>query len=371
MILVRAGLDLDPGALKRLKFTVIKLSFGPWLIEMATVAVFTHFLIDLPWDYAFLLGSLIAAVAPAVVVPSLFRLRAKGYGVAKGIPTLIIAVAGIDDAASVAVFNIIKSLMFSNDSLAFQIMQGPLSLFGGIFFGALWGLMCKYLPERNDPFVVCLRVLLLLTGSIASIFGSEMLGFAGAGPLACVSAAFCSLYFWCQDGWDIEDNPAAGAFEIFWLIIEPALFSVTGTAIKLKELDQNIIYTAIGILVASMIIRIVSTVILGAMSKLNLKEKLFVSFSWISKATVQAALGPIALAMVNKENTKETTYSRRILMMSVLSVILTAPAGAFLISITGRCLLTATKIIKMPKQRKLSRISFRDMAIVETDDEKK
>lgn len=71
-----------------------------------------------------LLGTIIAAVSPAVVVPCLFRLRTKGYGVAKGIPTLIVAVAGIDDACSVAIFGIIVSLMFATGGLAFQISQG-------------------------------------------------------------------------------------------------------------------------------------------------------------------------------------------------------------------------------------------------------
>lgn len=72
---------------------------------------------------AFLLGSVIAAVSPAVVVPCLFRLRSKGYGVSKGIPTLVLAVSGIDDAASVAVFGIVSSIMFSNSTLTYNIIQ--------------------------------------------------------------------------------------------------------------------------------------------------------------------------------------------------------------------------------------------------------
>lgn len=78
-----------------------------------------------------IIGAVIAAVSPAVVVPCLFRLRSKGYGVAKGIPTLIIAVSGIDDAASVAGFGIIKSIMFSTSSLTMLIIEGPLSIIGG------------------------------------------------------------------------------------------------------------------------------------------------------------------------------------------------------------------------------------------------
>lgn len=95
----------------------------PWAVEAGIAAVFSHFFLNFPWDFAFLLGAIIAAVSPAVVVPCLFRLRSKGYGVAKGIPTLIIAVASIDDATSVAIFGIIKSIMFSNDSLTYQILQ--------------------------------------------------------------------------------------------------------------------------------------------------------------------------------------------------------------------------------------------------------
>lgn len=167
IILIRAGLDLDPQALRRLKLTVLKLGLGPWIVEAGVITITTHFFLDLPWKWGFLLGSIIAAVSPAVVVPCLFRLRGKGYGVAKGIPTLIIAVAGIDDATSVAIFGIIESIMFSQGtSLTIQILQGPLSIAGGIGFGIFWGLISKYVPEKHDPFMVPLRVLMLLGGGM-------------------------------------------------------------------------------------------------------------------------------------------------------------------------------------------------------------
>lgn len=83
IILTRAGLDLDPNALKRLRVTVPKLGLIPWVVEALVVAVLTKYLLNLPWIWGFLLGSVVAAVSPAVVVPCLFRLRAKGYGVAK------------------------------------------------------------------------------------------------------------------------------------------------------------------------------------------------------------------------------------------------------------------------------------------------
>lgn len=289
IILIRAGLDLDPQALKRLKLTVLKLGLGPWVVEAAVIAVTTHFFLDLPWKWGFLLGSIIAAVSPAVVVPCLFRLRGKGYGVAKGIPTLIIAVAGIDDATSVAIFGIIESIMFSQDSLTYQIIQGPLSIVGGIGFGILWGLISKYVPERNDPFMVPLRVLMLLGGGMIAVFGSELIGFGGAGPLGCVAAAFVSLVCWTSQGWEIEDNPAATAFEIFWMIFEPILFGITGAQIKFNELDVHTVTIGVGCLIGGIVIRILVTILLGIGCKLNLKEKIFVAFSWMAKATVQVS----------------------------------------------------------------------------------
>lgn len=89
IILIRAGLEIDPEAFKKVYKTILKLGLVPWAIECSVVAVMSYFLFDFPWTWAFALGAIIAAVSPAVVVPCLFRLRTKGYGVAKGIPTCI------------------------------------------------------------------------------------------------------------------------------------------------------------------------------------------------------------------------------------------------------------------------------------------
>lgn len=234
IILIRAGLEMDPEAFKKIYVTILKLGLVPWTLECCVVAVLSYFFLGLPWMWAFALGTIIAAVSPAVVVPCLFRLRTKGYGVAKGIPTLIIAVAGIDDAASVAAFGIIASIMFGNSSLGFQIAQAPVCVLGGLAFAIFWGYLSRYVPERGDAYAVPIRTMMLLGGGFLAIFGSEKIGFEGAGPLGVVFAAFISNYFWCQQGWEIEDNPVATAFEIFWMIFEPILFGITGAAVKVS-----------------------------------------------------------------------------------------------------------------------------------------
>ena len=368
IILTRAGLDLDPNALKRLKVTVPKLGLIPWAVEAIVVATLTKYLLGLPWVWGFLLGSVIAAVSPAVVVPCLFRLRAKGYGVAKGIPTLIIAVSGIDDAASVAIHGIVKSIMFSHDALWYQILQGPIAIIGGLGFGVLWGWLAKYVPEKGDPFMVPLRVLMLLGGGLLAVFGSEAIELGGAGPLAVVAAAFVSCYFWQKQGWEVDDNPVATAFEIFWMLFEPILFAVTGTQIRIDELDGRTVYLGLACLISGIVIRIIATVLVGIGSKLNLKEKVFIALSWMAKATVQAALGPTTLDKVDPTDPVQVSYAETVVTMCVLSILLTAPAGAILISLSGPKLLTKTTApVAPPEGWKARRPSIRDISIINED----
>lgn len=128
---------------------------------------------------------------------------------------------------------------------------------------------------------------MLLVGGLVSVFGSELVGFGGSGPLACVAAAFVSLCFWSKTGWEIEENPAATAFEIFWMIFEPILFGITGSSIKFNQLEGNTVWICVGILITGIVTRLVGTVILGIGCHFNLKEKIFVAIACMAKATVQ------------------------------------------------------------------------------------
>ncbi|XP_052129722.1 sodium/hydrogen exchanger 9B2 [Frankliniella occidentalis] len=339
-----------------------------------------HFLFGMPWIWGFILGVTVAAVSPAVTVPCLFRLRGKGYGTAKGIPTLIIAISGIDDAASVAGFGIISSIMFSHDSLLYQIVQGPLSVVMGLGFGVLWGVLAKYVPERNDPFVVPMRVLMLFGGGLIAVLGSESIGLGGAGPLAVVSAAFVSCYSWTQQGWEFEENPVATAFEIFWMVFEPILFGLTGTMIKMDELDPQNVWKVIGALVTGFVIRILFTIVVSWRSRLNTKEKVFVSLSLMAKASVQAALCTVPLDLiressqegenaVGKEGDRE--HAELFLTTCVMSILLTAPSIAILMTLLGPRMLTKTTVDpEFPENwRRHTRPSLRDISIIDEGDE--
>ncbi|XP_004519867.1 sodium/hydrogen exchanger 9B1 isoform X2 [Ceratitis capitata] len=372
IILTRAGLEMEPEAFRKVYKTILKLGIIPWMMEAVIILLTSHFFLDLPWIWAFLLGAVIAAVSPAVVVPCLFRLRSKGYGVAKGIPTLIIAVSGIDDALSVALFGIISSVMFSDRGLGYQISQAPICIIGGLGFGVIWGYMARFFPERNDEYVVPLRTIMLFAGGLVAIYGSERLEYEGAGPLAVVFSAFTSNLFWCKQGWEVDDNPVGTAFEIVWMVFEPILFSITGAAIKIKELDGDIVYLGVACIVIGAIGRIFCTAGIAFGDRLNTKEKFFVAISWMSKATVQAALAPVALRNLDENaSDAEKRYAYIVQTLCILSIMLTAPLGAILITLTGPRLLTRTKQPQVLEGwRRSHRPSIRDISIIDEEEER-
>ncbi|KAJ8729510.1 hypothetical protein PYW08_001091 [Mythimna loreyi] len=374
IILTRAGLDLDPNAMKKYFLTVIKLALVPWTFECILCAVLAYFFLGLPWNWAFLLSSIVAAVSPAVIVPCLFRLREKGYGVSKGIPTLVLAVSGVDDAASVAVFGIVSSIMFSSVSLTMNVIQGPLSVIGGIVLGVLCGYLVKFVPERNDAFLVPLRVLMLLAGGLMMVLGSEEMGWGGAGPLAVIAFAFVACKNWTDLGWELEDNPVATAFEIFWMFFEPMLFAVTGAQVVIAELEPRLVLISGGILVACVILRTILTSACAVRSNLNMKEKIFVGLAWMAKATVQAALGPVALDEVRKMAGGEPDpvmiqYAETVITVCIMSIVITAPIGAIVITLTGPKLLSrTTKPPVLEGWRRSHRPSIRDISIIDEEE---
>nr|XP_037870584.1 sodium/hydrogen exchanger 9B2 isoform X5 [Bombyx mori] len=345
IILTRAGLGLDAKVLKKHYAAVLQLGLLPWLVECIAIAVTTHYLLHLPWIWAFLLGSMIASVSPAVVVPCLFRLRDIGYGESKGIPTMVVAAAAIDDSVSVAVFAIILNAMFSSGSVTWNIIKGPLSIIAGVALGSLWGALISFIPESGDTHVVPLRFLLLFLGGLFSLFISSMIEWSGAGPLAIVSSGFVAAYYWKKQGWIVNKNPVSDLFRILWIFFEPILFAFTGAQVTISTLDPVVIKMGAVCLVSCLLIRAVATFLVSFGCGLNYKEKLFISLTWMAKATVQAALGPAALDLVHRsqttgESNKREVYAETLLAVSVLSVMLSAPLGALLIAVTGPKLLT-------------------------------
>lgn len=138
IILIRAGLGLDAKALKHLKGVCLRLSMGPCIMEACSAAVFSHFIMKLPWEWGFLLGFVLGAVSPAIVVPSMLLLQENGYGVEKGIPTLLVAASSLDDILAITGFNTCLSIVFSSGMQKIQLHHIIHDLFSQFFKQGFW-----------------------------------------------------------------------------------------------------------------------------------------------------------------------------------------------------------------------------------------
>ena len=150
VILLRAGLGLDPHSLRRLSFTVLRLAFLPCLVETLVLVLITHYLLHLPVVWGFILGFVLAAVSPAVVVPSMIWCQESGYGVEQGIPTLVIAAASVDDVLAITGFSVALGIAFdSGANLGFTIARGPLEVVIGVGYGFLVGVLAWFVPHND------------------------------------------------------------------------------------------------------------------------------------------------------------------------------------------------------------------------------
>ncbi|XP_050538588.1 sodium/hydrogen exchanger 9B2-like [Daktulosphaira vitifoliae] len=368
VILIKGGLGLDADQLRRLSGTVTKLTLTPCITEAIAVAVAAHYLIpQFSWEWSLSLGFSLSAVSPAVLVPRLLSLRTKGYGEVNGVNTLLIAGSSLDDIVSISAFGVLLGLAISEGDLINKIVQGPIDVCIGIVIGLLWGAVLIFVPpspwaqnvnsddyklEKNnridtlDQSTTAKRSLLLGAGGFLAVRGSLWFGFPGAGPLACIISAFVANTGW---KWKLEkyndsltipnnaqkynptqENSVEKIFDYFWIGLEPVLFSFIGTEVKLKLLQESdIIFTGILIIIFGLIIRLIATTLSIWGAGFSRKESVFINIAWLPKATVQAALAPVALNAA-REHGKSGDEERaiRLCAIAVLSILMTAPVGA-------------------------------------------
>uniref|UniRef100_A0A671Q1X6 Cation/H+ exchanger transmembrane domain-containing protein n=1 Tax=Sinocyclocheilus anshuiensis TaxID=1608454 RepID=A0A671Q1X6_9TELE len=301
VILTRAGLGLNAAALRRLKAVCVRVAVGPCLTEACTVAVVAHFLLELPWIWSFMLGFVLAAVSPAVVVPSMLLLQSEGFGVQKGVPTLLMAAGSFDDILAITGFT--TSL--------------------GIAFGT--GITHTHTHSNFNTYVVLRRCGLLLGLSVFSVFGSLATGLGGAGGLCTLVLAFIAGLSWAEQK----------VKEISLDCVLLVLFCVRVCVCVCVCVGLGVSTLCVGLLV-----RVLVTFCMVLFAGFNMKEKIFISLAWMPKATVQAAIGSTALDMARSAGDEQLQiYGLDVLTVAVLAILITAPIGALAIGLTGPKLL--------------------------------
>ncbi|KAM5255870.1 sodium/hydrogen exchanger 9B2 [Ctenodactylus gundi] len=335
IILIRAGLGLDSQALKNLKGVCVRLSLGPCLVEACTAAVLAHFLMGLPWQWAFMLGFVLGAVSPAVVVPSMLLLQEGGYGVERGVPTLLMAAGSFDDILAITGFNTCLGMAFSTGSTVFNVLKGVLEVAIGVAAGFLLGFFIRYFPSSDQGNVVGRRAFLVLGFSVFAVFSSTRLSFPGAGGLCTLVMAFLAGVGWGSDKTEVEKIIA-----VAWWVFQPLLFGLIGAEVSVVSLRPETVGLCVATLGIAVVIRILTTFLMVCFAGFNIQEKIFISFAWLPKATVQAAIGSVALdtARSHGEQVLEG-YGMDVLTVAFLAILITAPIGSVLIGLLGPRLL--------------------------------
>ncbi|XP_075400977.1 sodium/hydrogen exchanger 9B2 isoform X1 [Tenrec ecaudatus] len=231
IILVRAGLGLDSKALKKLKGVCVRLSMGPCLVEASTSALLAHFLLGLPWQWGFILGFVLGAVSPAVVVPSMLLLQGGGYGVDKGVPTLLMAAGSFDDILAITGFNTCLGMAFSTGSSIFNVLRGILEVVAGAATGSLLGVFVQYFPSSDQGNLAWKRAVLVLGLSVLAVFSSVYVGFPGSGGLCTLVMAFLAGI-----GWKSKKVDVGKIIAVAWDIFQPLLFGLIGAEVSIASL---------------------------------------------------------------------------------------------------------------------------------------
>ncbi|KAJ8407491.1 hypothetical protein AAFF_G00273480 [Aldrovandia affinis] len=335
IILARAGLGLDSSALKKLKLVCLRVAVGPCTIEACTVAVASHFLMGLPWIWGFILGFVLGAVSPAVVVPSMLLLQKEGYGVEQGIPTLLMAAGSFDDVLAITGFTTCMGMAFATGSTWYNLLRGVLEVFGGMVAGVVLGFFIRFFPSKDQKSLVIKRSFLLLGLCIFAVFGSNVAGFPGSGGLCTLVLAFLAGLGWGESKVAVEEV-VGGA----WVIFEPLLFGLIGAEITVSTLDPVTVGLGVATLFIALTVRILFTFVMVMCAGFTFKEKIFIALAWVPKATVQAAIGSTALDIARaKKDADMEKYGMDVLTVAVLAIIFTAPIGALVIGLTGPRLL--------------------------------
>ncbi|XP_060773180.1 sodium/hydrogen exchanger 9B2 [Neoarius graeffei] len=335
VILTRAGLGLDASALKKLKAVCGRVAVGPCLIETSTVALLSHFLMGLPWVWGFILGFVLGAVSPAVVVPSMLLLQKDGYGAEQGVPTLLMAAGSFDDVLAITGFTTCLGIAFATGSTWFNILRGFLEVLGGVVLGVALGFFLRYFPSKDQKAVVLKRSFLLLGLSVFAVFGSNVAGFPGSGGLCTLVLAFLA-----GTGWEKNKVPVEDVVGKVWDVFQPLLFGLIGAEIRIGALEPITVALGLAALSIALSVRVFFTFLMVLCAGFNFKEKIFIALAWMPKATVQAAIGSTALDMARvKQDEELQRFGMNVLNVAVLSILITAPVGALLIGLCGPRLL--------------------------------
>lgn len=322
IILIRAGLKLSFEDLKKVGRPAILMCFVPATFEVIGMVLFAPKLLGISFLEAAVLGAVVGAVSPAVIVPRMIRLIEEGYGTSKAIPQMILAGASVDDVYVIVLFTTFTSLLQGGQISIQSFINVPISIVTGIGIGLLVGyllvLYFQKIPVRNT-----VKVLIILGTCFSLTTLEDAIG--KWFPFAALIAVM-ALGLMIKKQKETLAIRLSQKFDKLWVVAEIFLFVLVGASVAIDSL-QTAGITSIGLILIVLLWRMLGVFICLWKTPFLAKEKCFCMFAYLPKATVQAAIGGIPLAM-------GLNCGQIVLTVSVVAILITAPLGAFAIDLS-------------------------------------
>ena len=320
IILTRSGLSLEISNLKKIGRPAILMCFIPACFEIIGITIFSPIFLDISHIESLLMGSVLAAVSPAVVVPRMINLIENGYGKKNSVPELILAGSSCDDIFVIVLFNSFKKLVSENSFSFKSIAQIPISIITGIILGFGIGFLIVLIIKKIK-FDNITNVILILGISFGMIDVEERLKkyFSVSALLGIIVMSLIIHIFQKDEAPEIQSS-----YNSLWAGFEILLFSLVGCATDIKYAFSKDGAIIIGLVFIGLVFRSFGVICCIIKTDFNFKEKIFIIIAYLPKATVQASIGGIAL-------NEGLECGKIVLTAAVISIIITAPLGAILI----------------------------------------
>lgn len=331
IILTRAGLGLDLTSLKKIGRPAVLMCFVPATFELAGMLLLAPRLMGMRLLEAAVMGAVLAAVSPAVVVPRMVKLMEEGYGVKEGIPQLILAGASVDDVYVIVLFSTFSGMMQGEGASVIRFVNIPVSIILGMIIGLTIGVLLAFYFQK---------VHIRDTAKVLIILGISFL-LAAAEDSLTTPVTFSALIAIMFIGVGLQRKREAVAKRLavkygkLWVAAEVFLFVLVGATVNIGYLGR-VGVRALLMIAGALLFRMAGVWVCLLGTGLKRGEKAFTMLAYTPKATVQAAIGGIPLAL-------GFACGDTVLTVAVLAIVLTAPLGAFAIDLSYRKLLTKSK----------------------------
>lgn len=327
IILTRAGLGLDLSGLKKIGRPAVLMCFVPASFELIGMILLAPKLMGLTVLEAAIMGAVLSAVSPAVVVPRMVKLMDEGYGVNEGIPQLILAGASVDDVYVIVLFSTFVGMMQGEGASILKFVNIPISIFLGIAIGLLIGVLLAYFFKKMHIRDTS-KVLIILSISFLLVVMEDKL----STPItfsALIAIMFIGIGL--QKKRETVAKRLSVKYGKLWVAAEVFLFVLVGATVNIGYLGK-VGVKALIVIIGALVFRMFGVFVCLLGTSLKRKERLFTMLAYTPKATVQAAIGGIPLAL-------GFTCGDLVLTVAVLAIVLTAPLGAFAIDLSYKKLL--------------------------------